>query len=45
MSPDTLAIVVPDEAAGASQRLDGLPQGWCSSTLDDVASIKSGDRL
>jgi type I restriction enzyme, S subunit len=24
---------------GASQRLDGLPQGWCSSTLDDVASI------
>jgi type I restriction enzyme, S subunit len=39
MSPDALAVVVPDEAAGASQRPGGLPLGWCLSTLAEVASI------
>ena len=39
MSPDALAVVVPDETAGASQRIGGLPLGWCLSTLGEVASI------
>jgi type I restriction enzyme S subunit len=39
MSPDALAVVVPDEAAGASLRPGGLPLGWCSSSLGEVASI------
>ena len=39
MSPDALAVVVPDKAAGASLRPGGLPPGWCLSTLGEVASI------
>jgi type I restriction enzyme S subunit len=39
MSPDALAVVDPDEAAGASLRPGGLPLGWCLSTLGEVASI------
>ena len=39
MSPDALGIIVPDSAAGASPRPSGLPPGWCSSTLGEVACI------
>jgi hypothetical protein len=39
MSPDALAVVVSDEAAGVSLRPGSLPPGWCLSTLGEVASI------